>query len=155
MTDKSELKYKYSQVITLKWTFEEPELSNIEELKTNIEASVQSNFFYQKESANFVVDFTINLNLAENDFQLFEHCSRHFFGIKNNNKLIKKDKDREYLDLPEELFVTFTSIAYSTTRGLVIEKLGGTRFADVMLPVVDPKKLAPSEKVRVVPFEEE
>lgn len=155
MTNKPDIKYRYSQVITLKYSFTEPELADVQEIKTDIKSHAETNFLYQKESNHFVIDLDINLNLTEIDFQLFELKNRHFFGIKSDISLIEEDNDGEFVNLPEQLLVTFTSIAYSTTRGIIKEKLAGTRLSDIMLPIIDPKKLAPIDKVRVITFETE
>ena len=49
------------------------------------------------------------------------------------------------LAVPEGFDVTLASIAYSTTRGILLERLATTPFRDYVLPVVNPQELIHNE----------
>jgi len=68
------------------------------------------------------------------------------FKITNLKDLTQKIKGINALD--GSLLATIAGIAYSTTRGIVMERTAGTFFNGVVLPVIDPKQLL--ENVAVV-----
>jgi len=68
------------------------------------------------------------------------------FKITNLKDLTQKIKGINAVD--GSLLATIAGIAYSTTRGIVMERTAGTFFNGVVLPVIDPKQLL--ENVAVV-----
>lgn len=61
-----------------------------------------------------------------------------FFTIDNFKKYIIKEKTSQKVDIA--VAVNVLAIAYSTARGILIEKLQNTYFEYVILPIVDVKK---------------
>lgn len=72
------------------------------------------------ESESKVQFFTISVSLA--------------FGIQNYEEL---GIDENFL-LPDDLGLTLSSVAFSTVRGILVEKLSGTVIRDFVLPVINP-----------------
>jgi len=68
------------------------------------------------------------------------------FKITNLKDLTQKIEGNDAVD--GSLLATIAGIAYSTTRGIVMERTAGTFFNGVVLPVIDPKQLL--ENVAVV-----
>ncbi len=69
------------------------------------------------------------------------------FKVVNLKELTQKTKDGDAVDM--HLLATIAGIAYSTTRGIVMDRTAGTYFNGVILPVIDPKQLL--QNVPVVP----
>jgi hypothetical protein len=69
------------------------------------------------------------------------------FKIMNLKELIRTVDGKEAVD--GQLLATIAGLAYSTTRGIVMERTAGTFFNGVILPVIDPKLLL--RNVPVVP----
>jgi preprotein translocase subunit SecB len=58
------------------------------------------------------------------------------FRIDNLDDFLKKDDDQ--LKTDASISIALMGIAYSTARGIVLEKTKNTFFDGIMLPVVDP-----------------
>jgi hypothetical protein len=69
------------------------------------------------------------------------------FKILNMKELTQKINGQDAVD--GQLLATIAGLAYSTTRGIVMERTAGTFFNGVILPVIDPKQL--TQSVPVVP----
>ncbi|HAY3544947.1 hypothetical protein HZQ28_17545 [Elizabethkingia anophelis] len=68
----------------------------------------------------------------------------YFFNIKELEGFytIKKGEDmEEVVVLSSQLAITLVSIAISTSRGIVFEKLQNTKWNNVIIPVVSPKEI--------------
>lgn len=59
----------------------------------------------------------------------------------NSEYLVKSDRENLFTEFPEELLVTFFSIAYSSTRGALTAKAQGSVIEDVPLPLIDPVEI--------------
>lgn len=59
------------------------------------------------------------------------------FEINNFDSFI--DKEKKAVNLPEDIIVTFNTMAISTTRGIMFSQFRGTYLHNAVLPVVDPK----------------
>ncbi len=120
--------------------------SSIEDKSFGIEPddfdfSIESNHAFN-EKENFIkIEFLITINgeYKENDecslkatFQL-----TYVFGIDNFEELFNKDT----MAIDNRLGITVTSIAYSSSRGIIFEKLRGTFLANFILPVIRPADL--------------
>lgn len=69
------------------------------------------------------------------------------FKVTNLKELTQKIQGNDAVD--GSLLATIAGIAYSTTRGIVMERTAGTFFNGVILPVIDPKQLL--QNVPVLP----
>lgn len=70
------------------------------------------------------------------------------FLVVNLKELTRKINGQDAVE--GQLLATLAGIAYSTTRGIVMERTAGTFFNGVILPVIDPKQL--TQNVPVVPL---
>lgn len=69
------------------------------------------------------------------------------FKVTNLKELTRKIDGQDAVD--GHLLATIAGIAYSTARGIVMERTAGTFFNGIILPVIDPKQLI--RHVTVVP----
>jgi hypothetical protein len=69
------------------------------------------------------------------------------FKVTNLKELTRKIDGQDAVD--GHLLATIAGIAYSTARGIVMERTAGTFFNGIILPVIDPKQLL--QHVPVVP----
>ena len=63
----------------------------------------------------------------------------YVFSVSNLGDYISDDNDSKRID--GNLGVALMSIAYSTSRGIIYEKIAGTLLAGSVIPVIDPSKL--------------
>jgi hypothetical protein len=68
----------------------------------------------------------------------------HFIIDNIEDFLIHKVDDEVFID--SQLGVTLCGISYSTARGIIIEKMQGTYFDGVILPIVSPAKLLEDQR---------
>lgn len=71
------------------------------------------------------------------------------FKVVNLKQLTQKINGQDAVD--GQLLATIAGIAYSTTRGIVMERTAGTFFNGVILPVLDPKQLTQNVPVVSAP----
>ncbi len=80
------------------------------------------------------------LNKKEQKIGLHADYGLEFhFVIDNLNDFIEEKDDRKYIN--GQFGGTLMGIAYSTARGIILERTQGTYFDGVILPVIDPKEL--------------
>lgn len=63
----------------------------------------------------------------------------YMFSVSNLGDYISEDVNSKRID--GNLGVAIMSIAYSTSRGIIFEKITGTALAGSIIPVIDPSKL--------------
>ncbi len=113
-----------------------------------------SNFDISKLKVGFNIDFAYNLdnngfqlilsilysyNLNDKDIVLLELKLLSEFLISDMKSVIKIVGGN--LKIPDDLLVKFTSIAYSTARGIVFSKTLGSFLNQFTLPLIDPKEI--------------
>jgi len=70
-----------------------------------------------------------------------EYGIEFHFHIDNFEDFVKINKKKE-LDMDAAYAGTLLGIAYSTSRGIILERIQGTFFDAIILPVLDPIKVA-------------
>jgi hypothetical protein len=70
--------------------------------------------------------------------QTLFHIKGMDFLLNDNNKIV----------LPEPLAITLISIAFSTTRGALAVKSSGDALSGIILPLIEPKQLYDSSKLK-------
>jgi hypothetical protein len=68
-----------------------------------------------------------------------------FFRVDNFKDFVRSEAEGEY-QIDALLGSTLIGIAFSTARGIVLERLHGTYFGEVVLPVVSPMQLLMGER---------
>jgi hypothetical protein len=144
--------YRYNNILILRSLFSEPQAGNIEDFKTDLSFNIDTSLKFLDEGKSVITDLLIKLFNEEQEAEIFEIQVRHIFDIKSESELISEDEDGEFLDLPKKQLFPFISIPFSTTRGVVKEKLAGTRFSEFILPIIDPHEIMPEGKVREFPL---
>lgn len=74
--------------------------------------------------------------------------TENYFEIDNLVQFLKKD-DANSLDLPQLLLSALINISIGTARGILIAKVGGTLFDQMVLPVIPTKVLIPSKPIKL------
>lgn len=67
------------------------------------------------------------------------YISEHEFKVENLEDFIKKGDD--FFEVDDQLDTLLTGLAYSTVRGIVLQKFRGTLFSEFVLPVARPVDL--------------
>jgi hypothetical protein len=87
------------------------------------------------------------LNKKQEELEIKASYTHEFiFRVDNLNDFVDDSDDAEEKEEKEEnidpiLLGTLAGIAYSTVRGIVMNRTQGTALNAVILPVIDPKKL--------------
>lgn len=118
--------------------------------------SLDREFLFNPEQSMVVVQLSIALSGLAEDGQSplginAKYEYQFFFGIENMDDFISNDKV-----IHPQLVTTLLSIAYSTLRGIILERTSSTFLGAVILPVVSPLKLLKDEnessgKVQIKP----
>ncbi|MBA9078257.1 hypothetical protein [Rufibacter quisquiliarum] len=127
----------------VKGQIETPEDFEIEKsLSFKIDNTLQIGFNLEEKLIR--VDYSVqittqskkaNKSEATANFQLV-----YFFQNSNLDELAKPDENG-VIELDASLGNALASIAYSTSRGILLTRLQGTAFQSFILPVINPNKL--------------
>lgn len=63
-----------------------------------------------------------------------------YISIENYDELVIIKKDGE-LEVDNHLYVNLIAVCFSTGRGLIYARLHSTHLENIILPIIDPKKL--------------
>jgi hypothetical protein len=111
--------------------------------KDRLDYKIQHSF--DTDAGKKMVHITFNIEVLsgkQNPIKLAEIETRTTYKLKG----IKTD---DGLRLPDELIVTFLSIAYSNTRGALAAKAQGTIVGDLPLPLINPTEVVEKMKKRI------
>lgn len=80
------------------------------------------------------------------------------YGSYTHDIVFRVENLDDFIDVPEDeneppeidilMSATLTGIAFSTVRGIIFSRTQGTSLGKVILPVIDPKKLAASSELQ-------
>lgn len=111
---------------------------------------VSKNIAYNlnKEMMRYRLHFIVD---AHNDDQSplglkAEYGIEFHFKIDNLNNFVRL-KNGDEIETHIGLAATLFAIAYSTSRGIVLERMQGTYFDGVILPIIDPYKVMQEDKI--------
>jgi hypothetical protein len=68
----------------------------------------------------------------------------YYFKVENFSDFVIKDGDQNKIDI--QLGSTLLAIAFSTSRGIILEKTQNTYFRGIILPIVDPNSVLLEEQ---------
>ncbi|MDP8232600.1 MAG: hypothetical protein P9L91_08035 [Candidatus Zophobacter franzmannii] len=97
----------------------------------------------KEESISVLLDVVYKLK-EEPEVVLFSISSKHSYEIQNLLNVITKD-DKQQCRIPDQLLNMLVSIAYSGTRGMLAVLITSPIYKDLILPIIDPKKLINSK----------
>jgi hypothetical protein len=147
----SNLKYRYGNIIQLKFSIEEPGVENIEEFKNQLVTTIGSEITFHEKDKVLLVDILASAESEKENIEVFSLKLRHIFKLENTSTHLKRNKDgSKYFDISDEIKLMFISISYSSTRGMLKAKLADTRFSEYILPIVEPDKLMEKEPLEVI-----
>ncbi len=112
-------------------------------------ANISSHCKYGSKLEDEVIGILVNASfqgVGENEEELgitAEFSIEFIFLVKNLPEFLTEDDQTQ--SISGILLTTLAGIAYSTSRGVIREKLNGTPFRDLLLPVVDPAELFRAE----------
>lgn len=66
------------------------------------------------------------------------------FEVNNFSDFV--DKESKAINIPENIIITFNSVAISTTRGIMFSQFRGTHLHNAILPIVDPNSFKKQKK---------
>lgn len=151
MSEKKALEYTLLNMLTTKYEFvlSKENLDTPDAIDYNIDPKVGFNV---KDSLVFVtVTITASSKATRDKVMLIETIFT--FSIKDLESFLEKDprtdnKSWKFKDNKDEgILLTFISIAYSTMRGIVLEKSKGTILERHFLPIVDPRIFIKKQEV--------
>ena len=150
MSNEINFQYRYTDFLTVSFRIDEPDVEDIEEFKKDLETNIGLDILFHGDLGQLMVDVSLSAVSEKNEIEVFSLNVRHIFELNNFEDLIDSNKEEKALLLNEDSILMFTSIAYSTSRGLLKAKLAGSRFSEYVLPIIDPHKLAPEGPIPIV-----
>lgn len=134
--------FKYVDYITSEFYYKELDVLDVSEIIKNALINVQVGGYYIEDEEKLFQGIKISYSTEEESETLFNVEARHIFSLSGDmEKYISDSKEEKVFDIDYGLKVTFASVLYSTMRGVLREKLSGTRYKDVILPIINPEGL--------------
>lgn len=111
---------------------------SIVECSQDIQLGVSNHFFHNLEESNIKINLDIHLKSKDDkSFANFEF--EFFFHINNMEKYYQLENEEPIFE--GSLVTTLFSVSYSTSRGIIFEKLKNTMWSENILPIISPIKL--------------
>jgi len=110
----------------------------------DVQYGVRDEFFFEEKLFRFVLSTRITALDANQEPTSVtgEYSIEYFFYIENLEDYVVEVNDKQdHFLLQDVLIHTLISIAYSTSRGIVLARTQGTLMNGVILPVIDTRVL--------------
>ncbi|MEX0780338.1 MAG: hypothetical protein WD037_11400 [Balneolales bacterium] len=139
-------KFKINRLITLDFLIKEHPIEDIENKKDDINLAIKSSFHPEPQENLLFVDIFLEAvyKREKKSYKLFNLNNRVVFELKDINHVL----DKKINEKGRQLLTTLASIAFSTTRGTLNEKLRGSRYDSFILPIVNPTELVPKSLIK-------
>lgn len=135
--------YKIDRIMTTKFSFNELENENLDELFTNdnrLKINLNVNFNISKENSSISFEIESTLVDSLNNIDIIYHKGKTEFGIEGLEQTYRKE-DESY-DLPDNLIIQLYGISYTHARALLTTELSPTIYKNrYFLPVIDPSSI--------------
>ncbi|MCC7026441.1 MAG: hypothetical protein IT265_05770 [Saprospiraceae bacterium] len=97
-------------------------------------------FNFEEKGCRFRLFFKFTAMKENSELDLEAEIGiEYHYRVENFNDFISEENDIKHIDV--ELGSTLLAIAFSTSRGIILEKTQNTYFRGIILPVVDPVAL--------------
>ena len=138
---------KINNIKEEEFKFSDDNIEVIEE--ENLSIGINLGFRIDKEKNFFTVRFTISYTYkdksSETSKEIMKFTTLTRFELSDINEILKviekEDSDEEVFDIPDNLIYTFVGTAISSTRGMLVYKLAGTKLSSFYIPMIDVQNL--------------
>tara|TARA_R110002020_G_scaffold119634_2_gene272926 strand:- start:479 stop:946 length:468 start_codon:yes stop_codon:yes gene_type:complete len=138
---------KINNIKEEEFKFSDDNIEVIEE--ENLSIGINLGFRIDKEKNFFTVRFTISYaykdKSSETSKEIMKFTTLTRFELSDINEILKviekEDSDEEVFDIPDNLIYTFVGTAISSTRGMLVYKLAGTKLSSFYIPMIDVQNL--------------
>ena len=142
-TEVKKIEYRIIEITDFSFSFTDHRIDQKKALEAHIE--VRAHIGFHKEKKSTVIYITTRFyDNPKKEKQLFSLDVGVVFLITNFDDFYNKEKD--VFQLPNNVVIIFTSLSLSTVRGILFEKLRGTLYHKLILPVLDPTEVAPIDR---------
>ena len=133
---------KINNIKEEEFKFSDDNIEVIEE--ENLSIGINLGFRIDKEKNFFTVRFTISYaykdKSSETSKEIMKFTTLTRFELSDINEILKviekEDSDEEVFDIPDNLIYTFVGTAISSTRGMLVYKLAGTKLSSFYIPKI-------------------
>ena len=138
--NKKPLAYRLMRVNTEKFVFELPhekfEIKSLELINYHVDPKVM----FDVEGAFIIIKCIIKANVIETEEVVMEIETYFKFSVENlADYVVTKGNNTEFKDYKDNQFLgLLIGVAYSTMRGIILERLRGTFIESQFLPVINP-----------------
>lgn len=139
--ERKTIEYRVLKIQSLKFSFEDLELKEIENIfktRENLNLSFKTKADFNIEKSHIAIDIQSELSVVNDTTTLLvEHLGRTVYEVKGlKDFYIKEEKE---FNLPDDFMVQLFAIAFSHTRALLSMEINATSYKEhYMLPVIDP-----------------
>lgn len=103
------------------------------------EVSIEQSLRIDIPTKTFEIILTVSF--LNNNYVFMRGKTSNTFEILEMDQLIPKDEN-DKIDLPEDTLAIILGLSLSHTRALMAKNGAGTKFSNILLPILDPKVVA-------------
>jgi hypothetical protein len=137
---KKTIEYRIIEITDFSFSYNDHKTDQQKKLEATIEVKAHLGFNKEKKSAVLYIS-TKFYNDPKKEKKIISLDVGVVFEITNFDDFYNKGKD--IFRLPNNVVIIFTSLSLSTVRGILFEKLRGTLYHHLLLPVLNPTAVAP------------
>ncbi|MCB9230702.1 MAG: hypothetical protein H6581_03525 [Bacteroidia bacterium] len=135
---KSSFSFQLKDIKVLNFQLKDPilyEIQKLEDEKMILTHKVSSGFSVEEKAFVVFLELAYKYQLEDESVRLMDFIGAFGFEIPELDDL------KDETDLPEQVRIALCSISYSTSRGIIFEKVRGSSLEEFPIPVIDPAKL--------------
>ena len=101
--------------------------------------NMQQIISYSLEDLAITLELTISFSTPE-DVLFMEGTSQNVFSVLELHRMVVSE-NKDLINIPDNILVMLLSISISHTRALMSQSALGTKFQDIIIPIVNPGEL--------------
>lgn len=135
------IQFKLIQIITTEFGFTQI-VKKFEKTAVSVNYNIEPKIGFRLELSQMIVTLEVTAMIISTKESFFKASSTFVFEIANINDIVQKSSDNvlSFKDVNQKkpFIASLIGIAYSTMRGIIIEKGSGTILQTEFMPLIDP-----------------
>ncbi|WP_419212628.1 hypothetical protein ACNR9Q_00530 [Maribacter sp. X9] len=143
MSKPKEYNLRLSKINVLDYSYNEKHISNksFDEIIKNLLIDTKTTVDINEELKVIIIKLKIEFRLKDVLEVFFEILVETTFDLSPFEEIVKRDDAGNIIITDDSITNTLLGLSFSTSRGIVFERLRGSILQGVVLPVIDPKML--------------
>lgn len=143
---KVELKVRFDSYRIINFEYHDPQIPiTAKKADLKFDFNFKATFKYNLDASTIEVKLAVNILYHGKELLPVGSIEVDYvYKVLGLNEL---ESDGNGIIIPDTFLTTLVSLAYSTTRGIILVKGAGTILGGIILPIIDPRKLLPKQQI--------